>query len=1026
MKAWKRVVLCAVSGAALLGSAFAQPAFAQITVSDIRAAKQKYLQEFLRCSDMSSDVKRDLDTPAGSNWTKDFPGEWYLAANLTRATGCSHNSDEVQARLRQALDFIKTKTPITRTDNNWWHLDIGVPRALAEALLVGGQNVPSDLLEQMKDALGKFIQGQHIDEKEGANTVWSAWARLVAAFYFEDVNYAQSAYDLMSTATSQGGHNHIPEDWSYFFHHSVLNMHYGGQHLSDFADYLKLSEGTGFSLQSREILYDRHRRTGLIVCLEWLKNFLQWIYYKDGLADPYTVTKFPHWQSSYGGRIQRVSGVLKKTSYAQVKPYSRMLDNIAAGAMHPIGARAFPQSRYLVVRRSNFFASLMMANLAEPHMEASTFAPIFGAVNIVDPSSYKKWEDDNILAQPYLLLNAMTVPMAYEDATHQADTPGTPNPGGHSGREHESEMYNMLRNWGYYGVSTLGGYYGMGAEQLTGQGGEFSFRRAWFFLDDEIVCTGSGITSNNPSLGGIRTFLYNFAGGDSFQSPEDSRSVPLSAGNDVGLGSLTWLHHSGMGYFFPTAAEVRAQGLGASSRVYLNHGDVPSEASFAAVLLPTFSQNQTQNYAANPNVEVIQCDRAAHIIRHKNSNVTGIAAFEPITTTALKTNFSGYVLYQNTGGKFSLSLYNPFLEEELASKLGEKWGNPMFDAEADRGQPTYNRYKLEVPFRLHKGTGEGMDLFELTELAGARSEVQLYLRVYRKFEMAGTHNADGSVTIDTAWVAWNDAASKEVTTTTPSASRPPVARPGGPYIIRAGGRLDFNGGHSHDPDGGNIMKHQWSFGDGATATGESVSHQYAAAGAYQARLEVTDDEGENNQADFVVTIQPQPSAGENIRVLVSGDDKYEMYINGARIGSNASWLIAEEYVVPLLEDKNVIAIKAENWDQAGAVLAEVYAKGGFWPSGAKWKVSLAEENGWQQIDFNDANWSVATSHGLHGVAQPWAQFQNVGGISTNKGVHWIWSADKRQEHVVYLRFLIPPGADVQPPTVPTGLRAESL
>ncbi|HEX4753032.1 MAG TPA: PKD domain-containing protein [Solirubrobacterales bacterium] len=53
----------------------------------------------------------------------------------------------------------------------------------------------------------------------------------------------------------------------------------------------------------------------------------------------------------------------------------------------------------------------------------------------------------------------------------------------------------------------------------------------------------------------------------------------------------------------------------------------------------------------------------------------------------------------------------------------------------------------------------------------------------------------------------------------------------------------FDGSPSTDPDGGLISSYDWSFGDGATATGPSVSHTYGLPGTYNAKLSVVDDEG---------------------------------------------------------------------------------------------------------------------------------------------------------------------------------------
>ncbi|MEK7726831.1 MAG: PKD domain-containing protein, partial [candidate division KSB1 bacterium] len=711
---------------------------------------------------------------------------------------------------------------------------------------------------------------------------------------------------------------------------------------------------------------------------------------------------------------ERGAALLARTGYSEVAPYRGMLQEVANGSSQPIGARAFPQARYLLVRREGFFSSLMMANLVEPHMEASSLAPIYGAVNIVTPASKDKLSEQKIYAHPRALLNAMTVPADYEDATYEASSQ-------YSGREDLGAITGMLRNWGYYGVSTLGGYYGLGAESLTDGNNNFSFKRSWFFFDDEIVCVGGGINANHAGLGGIKTLLFTSEQhGGTFQSSNGTNSVPTTSDHERELGALTWLQQNDMGYYFPGGTNVSAEGLGANyTRVYLNHGSTPSNASFAAVLLPNHSAAEVQNYANNGGVEVLQRDANAHVVRDRSSNVVAVAAFTPLSRNEVTTNLPGYILYQNANNEFGLSLYNPHREAALSVNTVDDRVNPMVDFEVR--QPTAHAYKVQVPFRVRKGSGKGMDLFEVSELSANRSELQVNLRVYRKFEIAGTTNSDGSITLNSAWIAWNDAAENEPATPPPT-NRFPVARINGAANGYVGEALNFNGASSYDPDGGSIVNYAWQFGDNTSASGAYTAHTFTAPGNYTLSLEVTDDEGAKSKSTFEVNIQTQPTGGEQLRVLISSDDKYEIYINGARLGANASWTSAEEYRAPLLDGKNVIAVKAENWDQAGALVAEVYAVNKFWPSDTKWKVSLADQSAWQEIAFDDSRWLAATSHGAHGVAQPWAQFQNVTGISTDKGVHWIWSADKRQDHVVYLRLIVSPGADTQAPAVPTGIR----
>ncbi len=1005
MMTGKRLIAAVLAGTMLF--AWARQTQGQITVSELRTLKQKYVNEYLKCSDMTATVNAHLNTPVGKGWTGYDPTEWDIAADLTRAAGCGNRAGET--RLRQAIDYAEKQSIA-----NWWDIEIGVPRALADALMVGANSIPSDLRARLDAALSNFIRQQKVDEANGANVTMWAWTKLRAALYLEDEALAQSAHNLFITATSQGDYSHIVNDWSYIFHWDVMNMHYGAGHYYDFAQYLSFTDGSSLSLAGRDNPNDAYGRTGLEIYLEWFDNYVRWIYYK-GHMDPFTASKFPYQQDSYSGRIDRGTELMTRASYSEVPSYRPAMQELLSSSNNPVGARSFPVPRYLVVRRDRFYASLSMVNLVEPHMEASPLAPIFGAVNILDPSSMDKWESDNIRNYPYQLLNAMTLPAAYENATVEPRSE-------HSGREHLDEITAMLRNWGYYGVSTLAGFYGMGAERLTGENNEFTMRRSWFFFDDEIVCLGSGLSANS-SLGGMRTLLYTFpAQGGSFQSSNGSKTIPTASNSEQSLGQLSWLQHHNMGYHFPNTPEVRAQGLGSDrGRVYLNHGNAPSNASFAAVLLPTFSASATQNYAANPDVEIIRLDPQAHIIKERSSNVTGIAAFEPIDTGALAINFAGYVLYQNSNGRFGLSLTNPHREEQKTLNTVADRVNPMLDHDIKPEQASSRNYKLQVPFTLRKGSGKGMELFQVANLSPNESELEVNLRVYRKFEIEGTANNDGSITINSAWIALNDAAQEENNPPLPT-QRPPVALTSGDFAGRVGETLNLSGAGSYDPDGGSIVSYQWNFGDGANASGAQVSHQYANPGSYQASLEVTDDEGEKNIAGFQVSVQPASGSGENLRVVVSGDDSYEIYVNGTRLGNNASWQTSETYSAPLLSGKNVVAVKAVNWDNAGGFIAEVYEGANFWPSGTAWKVSTTEINNWQEIEFDDGQWSAATSHGLHGVAQPWAQYQNVSGISTGKNVQWIWSADKLSDHVVYFRLVITPGSDQEAPGAPTGIR----
>lgn len=72
---------------------------------------------------------------------------------------------------------------------------------------------------------------------------------------------------------------------------------------------------------------------------------------------------------------------------------------------------------------------------------------------------------------------------------------------------------------------------------------------------------------------------------------------------------------------------------------------------------------------------------------------------------------------------------------------------------------------------------------------------------------------------------------------------------------------DFDATGSSDADG-SVESFEWGFGDGTTAVGSTVNHEYASSGTYEVSLLVTDDDGATDEITTQVTVSDEVTPGE--------------------------------------------------------------------------------------------------------------------------------------------------------------------
>ncbi|HSK96959.1 MAG TPA: PKD domain-containing protein, partial [Euzebyales bacterium] len=130
-------------------------------------------------------------------------------------------------------------------------------------------------------------------------------------------------------------------------------------------------------------------------------------------------------------------------------------------------------------------------------------------------------------------------------------------------------------------------------------------------------------------------------------------------------------------------------------------------------------------------------------------------------------------------------------------------------------------------------------------------------------------------------------------------------------------QCDFDGRASIDPDG-NITGYAWSFGDGSSGGGATVSHGYLASGAYTVTLTVTDNNGATGVATQAVTVSASPGGGG---LTLSASGYKDKGLQKARL----TWSGATTTSVTIRRNGTVVATVASS---LGTYTDNIDARGG--------------------------------------------------------------------------------------------------
>lgn len=205
-------------------------------------------------------------------------------------------------------------------------------------------------------------------------------------------------------------------------------------------------------------------------------------------------------------------------------------------------------------------------------------------------------------------------------------------------------------------------------------------RKSWFFFDDEIVCLGAGITSTAGLP--VLTTLNQCSLSGKIVVDEDGRGRVLTAGEHEPSG-CDWLWHDSVAYVLlePAALHIengpkRGSWWSCNRRysqreeerelltAWIDHGQSPSSASYAYLVVPRMAQEAVAAYAASPPVRVVANSAKLQSVRHGRLAITSAAFYEPGLLEVrggltIRVDTPCLLLAREEGGKLTVTLSNP-------------------------------------------------------------------------------------------------------------------------------------------------------------------------------------------------------------------------------------------------------------------------------------------------------------------------------------------------------------------------------
>lgn len=525
-----------------------------------------------------------------------------IAICYNDSTSNIYHSDKAVKSIDEGLQTWIELNPICK---NWWYNDIAVPKILVAILSLVGDDIT---LKTKRTSLA-LLETRPLRKIASEFMAHTYYAQIIRGCLLGNDSVVQEAADKFFEPLGIGAAEDIQKDMSYLKHGPQFhNGSYGGEFIERYVDMSWLLNGTKFQP-------DQEKMTTL--CR----------FFRDGYMPLFRCGYIDY--SSAGRAISR-KNYLKRSKSLEYISRLMEIDTLHKNTYAEFYANIdkpgnqtknydFSSAGFMLHRRPSFDFSVRCVSQNLRHTESINGENLYGtylsdgAVNIrVDGDEYYNifpvWEWDYV--------------------------PGTTTAKGEISNNHCSN--DLGDNCQAGGVSD--GNNGIMCYMMNDYG--IKAKKAWFMIDDIVVCLGNSITGTGDIHTSANQCLLE---GDVYiNGIRDKEHVAID-GNFSG-----WIWHDKIGYYFPKSQNIRLKsGMQTGSwnkinssqpdeiidmyvlNLSIEHGVNPQNASYEYYILPgTESKNYLENFDIS-SIDIIANDQNISAVYDSNSDVLGIVFWRP-------------------------------------------------------------------------------------------------------------------------------------------------------------------------------------------------------------------------------------------------------------------------------------------------------------------------------------------------------------------------------------------------------------